>query len=382
MKRFALPLLVACTAADATAPAPQLVVASVPTWTATGGTLVALNDSQATYTAGTTPGTYRVIAAVGDSADTSVVTITAPPADPCAGRPVCAGPDVAGAAGVAIPLAGIAPAGQKVFWTKMSGPGEAVFTHEMFNAGFEDGTVSEWAGDGGGEQTPGTNAYVGTAYAHSGLRSWVAYNDPAIVDPVFRYSAKLLRWRFDQTEGYYSAWYYWPSSYPVNTADNYVNIFQYKQDGVPFDPTWIVVAKNYSGVDRLGIHDYFGADITATSFAIPKDTWFNVTAYLKASNTTAGRFIVWADHRVVFDRSDINTIHGSMSTLMWGVGNYGKPGIGPGKELYVDDTAVSDATADTRSTSVRVSQPGTYTLRLSAYDGTVTVSDDVTVTVP
>jgi hypothetical protein len=43
---------------------------------------------------------------------------------------------------------------------------------------------------------------------------------------------------------------------------------------------------------------------------------------------------------------------------------------------------VSDATADTRNTAVRLSQPGTYTLRLSAYDGAATVSDDVTVTVP
>jgi hypothetical protein len=359
-------------------------------YSATGGTISAAG----LFKAGPSAGTFRVIASEGSLADTSTVTIIAPapapapapspppssPTDPCAGLTVCAGPDVAGAAGTAIPLAGIAPAGQKVFWTKMSGPGEAVFTHEMFNASFEDGTVSEWAGDGGGEQTPTTKAFVSADHAHSGLRGWVAYNDPNLPDP-YDYSAKLLRWRFDQTEGYYSAWYYWPSSYPVNTADNYVNIFQFKQDGAPFDPTWIVAAKNFSGVDRLAIHDYFGANITPTGFAIPKDTWFNITAYLKASNTTGGRFIVWINHQVVFDRSGLNTIHGPMSTLMWGVGNYGKAGMGTNHELYVDDTAVANATLDARSTSARFSRPGTYTLRLTAYDGTRTISDDVLVSV-
>jgi hypothetical protein len=43
-----------------------------PTWTATGGTI----SSAGLYAAGTTGGTYRVVAATGNLADTSVVTVT------------------------------------------------------------------------------------------------------------------------------------------------------------------------------------------------------------------------------------------------------------------------------------------------------------------
>jgi hypothetical protein len=291
---------------------------------------------------------------------------------------------VTGSVNQAIALGGRAPTGQQVFWTKISGPGEAVFGHEMFNASFEDGTIHEWDGDGGGEQTPGTNAYVSTDEAHSGTHSWAAYNDPAIADPVLRFSAKLLRWRFDRAEGYYSAWYYWPSAYVVNTADNYVNIFQFKEDGAPFDPNWIVIGKAYGGVDQLAIHTYAGANIFQTGVAIPKDQWFNITAYMK-TGTSTGRFIVWltttSGTQRLFDQSNLNTLGAGVSTLMWGVGNYGKPGIGAGKFFYVDDTEVADATVDSRSTTATFSRPGTYVLRLTAYDGTRTLSDDVQVTV-
>ena len=44
-------------------------------WSATGGSI----SSVGSYVAGTTPGTYRVIAATGGKADTASVTITAPP---------------------------------------------------------------------------------------------------------------------------------------------------------------------------------------------------------------------------------------------------------------------------------------------------------------
>jgi hypothetical protein len=42
---------------------------------------------------------------------------------------------------------------------------------------------------------------------------------------------------------------------------------------------------------------------------------------------------------------------------------------------------VADATVDSRNTTATFSRPGTYVLRLTAYDGTTTTSDDVHVTV-
>ena len=347
------------------------------TWTATGGTIT----SGGTYTAGQTPGHYVVVATAADGrADTAEVTITAPPSG------VSAGPDVAGRVGQPIALTGSAPAGRLVFWTAVSGPGDVRFGHPMFHEGFESGTIGTWSSDGGGEQTPGTASFVTTDRAHGGTHSWAAYNDPAIADPVIRFSAKLLRWRFDRAQGFYSAWYYWPAAYNVASApasDQYVNIFQFKQDGAPFDPTWIIAAKAYGGVDQFGMHTYAGADIIPTGVSIPKDQWFNLTCYLTTSST-AGRVAVWlttaGSTRKIFDRTGLNTTSGA-TTLMWGVGNYGKAGIGPGKFPYIDDTDVSDATTDARQTTATMSAPGTYTLRLAADDGTAVTTDEVTVTV-
>jgi hypothetical protein len=240
----------------------------------------------------------------------------------------------------------------------------------MFDASFEDGTVNEWTGDGGGSSIGG--ATVTTEQARSGRYSWKGYNDPSLPDPYY-YSAKLLRHRFDVASGYYSAWYWWPTDYTVD----YSNIFQYKEDanGV-YDPTWIVIARN----DKFGIHDFQGGSgIFTTGASIPKGRWFNITAYLKASKS-AGEFIVWVDGKVIFSRSGINTL-GKAETLMWGVGNYALHGVG--KHVYVDDTAVSDAAAypNPSITSVTFSQAGTYVLRLNVSDGAETVSDDVEITV-
>ena len=209
--------------------------------------------------------------------------------------------------------------------------------------------------------------------AHSGTHTWKAYNDPAITDATLRFSAKLLRNRFDIATGYYSAWYWFPTGY----ASGYDNIFQFKEDanGV-YDPTWIVIARN----GFFGIHDYQGGSgITATSTPVPTGRWVNITAYLKASQT-AGELIVWVDGKVIFNRSGINTL-GKAATLMWGVGNYGSDQVG--KWIYVDDTEVSDAAAypNASTTSATFSAPGVYVLRLTASDGQQSMSDDVQVTV-
>ncbi len=341
-------------------------------YSATGGTITAAG----LYTAGTAPGTFGVIATQqgGTKADTSAVTVMS-------GRLV-----VDAGADQTIPLGTLAvlnatvtstsPGPLRMFWRKISGPGVVAFAHEQFNSSFEDGTTSEWDGDGGGQSIGG--ASVSQDVAHSGSHSWMGYNDPTLPDP-FNYSAKLLRWRFNDDEAYYSAWFYWPSGYGVtDIGNNYVNIFQWKEGGAPFDPPWIVIAKNFSGFDEFGIHDYFGANLIRTGIAIPKNTWFNITAYMKAS-TTAGQLVVWIDGQLAYNQSGLNTL-GSASTLMWGVGNYGTPGIGPGKQLYVDDATVVQAGKDVTKTTATFSAAGTYVLRLTAFDGTSTMSDDVIIT--
>lgn len=266
------------------------------------------------------------------------------------------------------------------FWSKISGPGEAAFAHDDFNASFETGDVSEWTGDGGASQVGDGFVSNSSSHPHSGQYAWVAFNDA-----VGLAEAKLLRWRFDLLEGIYSSWYYWPSSYDLgDVGGGYDNIFQFKQETAPFDPTWIVVGKNFSGTDRFGIHDYAGADIADTGVAIPKDEAFQLVGFMRAHAST-GRLIVWlvraSGTTLLVDENNIDTLSGDPTpSLMWGVGNYTADSTGFNKSLYIDDTAVTDD-MDTASTTVTFSEPGVYVLRYTSYDGTTTAFDDVEITV-
>lgn len=220
-----------------------------------------------------------------------------------------------------------------------------------FRSGLESGNVSEWVGDGGGNQTGGP--YVTDEKAHRGNYSWKAYNDPDLPagDNI---SAKLLRWRFNHSSAYYSAWYFWPADYLVSgNGGQYVNIFQWKERKAPYDPTWVVAVKNsyvYPGEDEIVIHDWHGSNsyrnngsnIYRNNIKLPKGRWFHLEAFFKTGRAD-GEITLWLDGQQIFQFTNINTSGSATNTngfLMWGVGNYGDSGLG--KYLYVDDAAVSN----------------------------------------
>jgi hypothetical protein len=206
-----------------------------------------------------------------------------------------------------------------------------------FFCGFETKDVSPWIKDGGGNQTG--DGFVTTEKVHTKSYSWKAYNS------LERKDAKLLRWRFDYPQAYYSAWYFWPSDFVVTgTKGAYVNIFQWKERAAPYDPTWIIAVKNsYTnpGQDEIVVHDYHGAQIYRNNVLLTKGVWFHLEALMKCGRND-GQLIVWLNGKKIFQFDNINTLGNLQNTsfLMWGVGNYGDSGIG--KYLYVDDAAVSD----------------------------------------
>jgi uncharacterized protein YjdB len=355
----------------------------VVTWTSS-------NDATATVSSsgmvtGVAQGSASITAISEGRSGTSVITVVTPPP-----LVVDAGADQAITLGTSASLNGTVtsngPGPLRMFWSKISGPGSATFSHDQFTSSFEDGTISEWTapnewGYVGGQQNGG--GFVSQDMAHSGTYSWKGYNDPSLPPPE-NYSAKISRWRFDYPEGYYSAWYWWPPDRNVAQGEPII-IFQFKERTAPYDPPWLVNAKRVNGQDIVGLWDWYGRVAHDNPAALlPKGRWFHVAAYQKVSRTS-GELTVWLDGVRVYNLSGINTVGAPTNTtppfLMWGIANYAPVGTsGIGTHLYVDDAAVSNVT-DPRSTSVRFSAPGTYLLRLTASNGQTTLNDTIEVTV-
>jgi uncharacterized protein YjdB len=367
-----------------------LLTGRVVTWTSSNDATASVS-SEGVVT-GVAQGAATVTAAAEGRSAAAEITIVAPPPPPPPPPPlvVNAGADqtitVGGLAALSATVVSNASGPLRMFWSKISGPGTATFSHDQFTSSFEDGTISEWTapnewGYVGGQQDGG--GFVSQDMAHSGTRSWKGYNDPSLPPPG-NYSAKISRWRFDWPEGYYAAWYWWPPSRNVAQGEPII-IFQFKERTAPYDPPWLVNAKRVNGQDIVGLYDWYGRVAHDNPAAVlPKGRWFHVAAYQKVSRT-AGELTVWLDGVRIYDLSGINTVGAPTNTsppfLMWGIANYAPVGTsGIGTHLYVDDATVTNVT-DPRTTSVRFSAPGTYVLRLTASNGQTTLNDTVEITV-
>jgi len=303
---------------------------------------------------------------------------------------VNAGADHAVGEGQQVSLTGNIAGGSdvQVFWSKLTGPGVVEFGHQQFHASFETGDVSEWIGDDGGNHTG--VSFVSQNNPRSGDWSWQAQN-AAVRTNSNDISAKLLRWRFDYDEAYYSAWFYWPEDYDEvwqrPPTEDYINMFQFKERARPWDPSILLAAipdRWGDGTkDVLAIHDaghgsspggFTRGDLNAT--AIPQGQWNHLIAY--AEQSKSGRFVVWLNGQRIFDRSGLDFILGS-NNAMWGIGNYGGDGIN--RHLFWDDASVAIAQPGIERTTATFSKPGTYRLRLTASSPNATVHDEVVVTV-
>jgi hypothetical protein len=348
-------------------------------------------------------GTALIVAAVGGQRDTATVVVLSPAAE----LKVNAGVDQTIARGAAAALnatvTGATPV--NMFWTMISGPDQVALASEQFRSTFDDLTLTDWIG---GHQTTirttnapfpdevGIQGDMGSWYttdapptadrSRTGPRGWKAftpYNS--------NHSAKLLKWNLDDTQAYFSVWVYWPSSEIVSGNGSggfidYLNLMQWKERSSPWNPTWVIAVIGMgSGKDQFAIHDWYNSQpIVRTGVQVPKDQWFNLTAYMKEGFGTSGEMTVWLNHTLLYRQTGINTLGAATNTtahLMWGVGNYSNALVDQGEQsIYFDDVTVTPA-ADVTKTTATFAAPGTYVLRFTAYDGTTTKSDDVTITV-
>ena len=310
-----------------------------------------------------------------------------------------------------VSLSGAGPV--RMFWTRISGPGKVNLATEQFNSSFDDPTFTDWIGP-----NPVVPANTGALQGDEGnwvdvnyatltterVRSGTAWKARTPLD--WQHSAKLLRWRFDRTESYFGVWFWWPTDQVVNGHGtggftNYLNLMQWKERTSPWNPTWVIGVSGKPGTtdrDEFIIHDWYNSQpIVHTGVEIPKGQWVHLMAYMREGFGTSGALAAWLttspdneatwQTRLLYAQSGINTLGGatniSPAHLMWGISNYSDALVGQGLEtIYYDDVTVSPVDAgNILTTTATFPARGTYVLRLTAWDGTQTQSDNLTITV-
>jgi hypothetical protein len=224
-----------------------------------------------------------------------------------------------------------------------------------FQSNAEVGDLSEWVGDGGGGiyywsdkngalanplslWTEGVHATQ--EVAHSGNYSIKCY----LADPSVANHAKLMRWRIDKKEAYYSAWYYFDRAF---TSKQGVNIMQWKT--LPLygscDPTFVIECVTVDGIRHVRLYHwpekrmYFQSVWTP----IPPNVWTHIETYYKIDKIN-GEVIIWQNGKEIIRVTGVNTQKSIVSSeyLMFGVGNYASTTDIKNLLLYIDDAMVTD----------------------------------------
>jgi hypothetical protein len=210
----------------------------------------------------------------------------------------------------------------------------------VFYSGFETGDASEWNGDGGGgvygEDTGGQLNIV-VSPVHTGTRA----AQFLVLDPSVNGQIKAFRWRgIDLTEGYYSAWYYFPRDFRVN---EWINIMQWKEKESPWDHELAVLAKQVQGIPRFALfwRTSTGEYYEFTNAVVPLGSWVFLEVFIKVDQTQ-GEVKIWVDGQLSYAKSNIET-QGNTPTIMFGVGNYPSQNEYKNLSIYIDDAVASTA---------------------------------------
>jgi hypothetical protein len=371
---------------DGTSTAPPV------TYTANGGTITA----SGLYTAGTTAGTFRVIAIHqgGAKADTSIVVIAAPSPTltklTISPKSLTLAPNgvqqfrVSGSwsdGSTTVPAAiyaatgGIVTAdgsyianvipGTYAVVAQQPGAGKAdtalVTINGLWGADMETGTLQQWEDNVyqpmpcGGQFNSGPSAIAVASkdFAHSG--TWSAKMTIGSDTIGTENGTRLFRWCESRrnVELYYSVWYYIPQLLTV-LPHGWTNVFQFKsKTTTQNDPFFFLGLTNAAdGSMRFMLTWWNGLTIEGPSpgesgyrtwqnnQTIPVGRWFNVQARYVCAGDFTGALQVWQDGVQIFNLSGVRTRYPT-GDCQWSVNNYGSR-ISPSPVvIYVDDAAIS-----------------------------------------
>ena len=214
----------------------------------------------------------------------------------------------------------------------------------LWKATFEPGDLSEWtAGGAGGSllQAPKLVPTVTTDEAHAGH-----FAGKLTVAPVTNmlYTNYLFRNAPSPREGYYSAWFYIPSTFTVKT---WLSLMHFNcsttGDGRNVYARWDLNIYNSPTLGALVAHVYDYVNVVnqeqAVPIPVPRDTWVHFEVLLAKAATAVGRVAVWQDNVPILDKPNVVTAPNDW--VQWNVG-MAVDGVDPSPAfLYLDDAAIS-----------------------------------------
>jgi Polysaccharide lyase len=211
----------------------------------------------------------------------------------------------------------------------------------LWSADHETGDMSQWyQGDScGGEFNSGiSNSEVSTDVALSGSYSAKA----TIRTPNYPESGvRLFRWcePRDNTDTYYSAWYFFPQNY---IAPNWWNVWQWKSHTPTLSDPFFLLNIDNRVDDSMYIYLYDWQrkqSYGQSTFNLPVGRWVQLEGYLHCAADSSGRVMIWQDGQLLFDVSGLTTRY-SDGDCEWSIDNYSDLVDPDPTTIYFDDAAI------------------------------------------
>ena len=216
----------------------------------------------------------------------------------------------------------------------------------LWRGTFEPGNLSEWTGDGEGDVYIQNVALANEPSATLAMAHGGRYGGLLTIAPKASMASTsyLFRNQPSPPQGYYSAWYYVPSTIAVGAWLSLTH-FSGSQtgDGKNLAAIWDVNLYPLPGGGLAAqLYDYpTGYNLRQTSpVPFPLDTWTQLEVYLSKATGMTGEVTVWQDGVQILQRSNVVTV--SNDWVQWDAGGAADATTLPSPAyIYMDDAAIS-----------------------------------------
>jgi hypothetical protein len=237
-------------------------------------------------------------------------------------------------------LAGAACARQADLGSIGDGPSSV-----LWRGTFEPGNLSEWTGDGEGNvyaPNGGDSPLATLAMAHSGR-----YGGQFTIAPTASMMSVSYLYRNQPSppQGYYSAWFYVPSTIAVGAWLSLTHFTGSDTgDGKNLSAIWDVnLYPLLGGGLAAQLHGYLGKTYDQRQtipVPFPLDTWVQLEVYLSKAVGPTGEVTVWQDGVQVLQGLNIPTVKNDWT--QWDAGGAADASTLPSPAfVYMDDAAIS-----------------------------------------